>query len=814
MGFVQTIRPEAAAGNRKIKGVNSYIATEFSSNGKQVRWLHQIAYDPETVHQKHPVAGAYTTELIDTHARMLNAATALQSGPKPAGGEERVSLSLTLDEKTRSDLDRIHHKADWVILMDRYLGIDLFDDPEDPFLSAVSRKYLLDYAPEFIDGLGHRLVVTTMWREEVEDILSRAMNDLGFSVVEESVGEALQQLKSVSGRLALRLIRDNSRAKEAASLGVVVAWLRATGGIANSILVPVDAHPEIFAAGEPRTSRKDESGVLNRCDLIQIRFGGRRKVEASFIEVKSRQSQVNYTGLADRMCDQMESTENQFRSLFFQPERRIDHVLQRSKLAGILRFYALRGKRYGFIESSSALKEILLAIDGLESGYPHLRTTRAGFVVDLSGKKQKPFSHRGASIRVLSAADFAGETPFRVSEPPEAVESEIVDVASPVIQADIGPSLSEESEDPTSFQENAARADASGPEEVLVGLGQTDQGNEVQWRASVKGSPHLFVLGIPGQGKSWITTRLLLEMHKQELPAIILDFHGQFSMPGSVYVDRIRPTIWDATKGLPFSPFETAAGSDDWKANCFAVSEIFQYVFQLGDIQRGVIYDAMRDCYLESGANDDPTAPLPRLADLEKKIRDYESQTGARNTLIRCKPIFEFNMFDENRAATTTDLLAVTRKGLVIDLHRMSMETTQMAAGAFVLRKIYKDMFRWGECNHLRLAIVLDEAHRICKDTTLPKIMKEGRKFGIAVIAATQQLDDFHPDVLGNAGTKIVFRTNHPASRKVAGFLRVHKGIDVVDTVEQLAVGTAMVQTPEMREAEIVNLYAIPSVTP
>ena len=129
-------------------------------------------------------------------------------------------------------------------------------------------------------------------------------------------------------------------------------------------------------------------------------------------------------------------------------------------------------------------------------------------------------------------------------------------------------------------------------------------------------------------------------MHKQELPAIILDFHGQFSMPGSVYVDRIRPTIWDATKGLPFSPFETAAGSDDWKANCFAVSEIFQYVFQLGDIQRGVIYDAMRDCYLESGANDDPAAPLPRLADLEKKIRHYESQAGARNTLIRCKPIF------------------------------------------------------------------------------------------------------------------------------------------------------------------------------
>ena len=39
-------------------------------------------------------------------------------------------------------------------------------------------------------------------------------------------------------------------------------------------------------------------------------------------------------------------------------------------------------------------------------------------------------------------------------------------------------------------------------------------------------------------------------------------------------------------------------------------------------------------------------------------------------------------------------------------------------------------MFSWGETRRLRLAIVLDEAHRLARDITLPTIMKEGRTFG------------------------------------------------------------------------------------
>jgi DNA phosphorothioation-dependent restriction protein DptH len=116
----------------------------------------------------------------------------------------------------------------------------------------------------------------------------------------------------------------------------------------------------------------------------------------------------------------------------------------------------------------------------------------------------------------------------------------------------------------------------------VVDLGCTLDDEPVLWRSGVKGSPHLFILGIPGQGKSVTTTRILCELARQELPAIVIDFHGQFSKPDSLYNRIAAPVVLDAIRGLPFSPFEAeanqSAGTNWWKSNCFAVAEIFQYV--------------------------------------------------------------------------------------------------------------------------------------------------------------------------------------------------------------------------------------------
>ena len=82
--------------------------------------------------------------------------------------------------------------------------------------------------------------------------------------------------------------------------------------------------------------------------------------------------------------------------------------------------------------------------------------------------------------------------------------------------------------------------------------------------------------------------------------------------------------------------------------------------------------------------------------------------------------------------------------------------------------------------------------------------MKEGRKYGVVVIVASQGTADFHKDVLGNAGAKVVFRTNFPASKQVAGYLRGRSGQDLSQEVEKLGVGQAYVSTPDVPQARKV----------
>lgn len=61
--------------------------------------------------------------------------------------------------------------------------------------------------------------------------------------------------------------------------------------------------------------------------------------------------------------------------------------------------------------------------------------------------------------------------------------------------------------------------------------------------------------------------------------------------------------------------------------------------------------------------------------------------------------------------------------------------------------------------SEVRDVIVLDEAHKFFSDkeeNILDKIAKEGRKFGIALLAASQAPSHFSEDFLGNVGTKLL----------------------------------------------------------
>jgi DNA phosphorothioation-dependent restriction protein DptH len=830
---IEVVPRTPAEDSASFYGLLTRMSSSFTPGEGEVRWQHSVQLSPDRARERHPVVAGYTNELVDGHDAYL-AAIGRALGRDEDG---RSAVVLAIGPESRQTLDGLHACSDWVAFLDRFLGVDFFDYPRDVDLERVSRRYLLDYSPEFVEGLGHRLLVTTAHREEVAEILGRAMSELGLAAIEESVGDVLHHLKTISGRLALRVVGDTARAREAASLGIVAAYLRSRGELDEAILVPVDAHPELFgvharpAGGTPR----------QRCDLIRVRFG-RGRLNVTFIEVKSRGAGGQAEELANRIVDQIDATDQVFRELFFQRDPvRLDHSLQRARLATILRFYVERAWRHRMISSESTLAEMRDGIDRLDTGIPNMHTEKWGFVVNLGAEPAPPHRLRGALIQVITAQDVqeaglstdpglgpaavAPPAPAPAASPPEepatTTPGEAVPPASetepqaPRVEETVplGDAGASEGVVPVGTQtavEPEPRVEPPAPEELAIPLGRTVLDSEpVVWRPSVRGSPHLFILGIPGQGKSWTATRLLVDLAAQGVPALVFDFHGQFADRDGPYFRAASPAILDAASGLPFSPFEAEvaadAGTSFWRTNAFVVAEIFEYVCGLGDIQRDVVYEAVRDCYQAAGFGGEGPTRLPTVPEVAERLEQLEIERRVRNVVPRCRPLLEFGLFQDGRSSPD-GFIDLLRHGAVLDTSRQGLEELQLASGAFVLRKVYKEMFRWGETDRLRHVLVLDEAHRLARDISLPKIMKEGRKFGVAAVVASQGLADFHPDVVGNAGTKVVFRTNFPMSKKVAGFLRGPDRIDLAGAVEQLEVGEAYVQTPEMPRAARVSM--------
>lgn len=802
------------------------------------------------------------SDLIDAH-RSQQAALG-----RHLGGNDGIALLASLETDQLAVIDAVHQRADWVITVDRYIGLDFYDENQ---VGGLTGGFVLDYAPDFIEGLTQRLTVTTAHRPEVLRLLGDAMQGLGLAAVEGSVSGVLDRLQLVSGRLALRLLGNTTMAREAVSLAALMTHLDRRDKLEGLIIVPVDAHPEIFGVAQ-----RNDDGPARRCDLMLVKVTA-RSFSIECVEVKSRKDAALPTQLADNIVEQLNETRELLVDQFFATDPpRIDADLQRSRFAGLLHYYADRAHANGLI-ADDKIADVHRNIDRTEETAARPEITLQGYVISLEGNQGFPSQHRGVDIAVLTADDLGragfttrleveqratrpetpvpaaaepaaansaplpatitpaadaelegparattaaetgapvppranGATPPGAPDPPSADMQRAADVAAPAAPDADPPAWASPSspamKKPTGAVEAASDgqpaqlATATEPAAVRVAIGvEASTAAPVDLVVSTKGSPHTFILGIPGQGKSVTTRHIIREFAAQGLPALVFDFHGDMAAAPPAGADVI-----DASEGLPFSPFElTTDKPAGVKTAAWEISEVIAFVTGMGPIQRTSLFKGLVDAYAACETTPDGMpARLPTVEEFADAVAARESGKQAQNARERLIPLTDFGLFSDDASGGFDP----RPNGMVVDLSQL-MEAVQLAGGSFLLRKIYRDMFRWGVSNQLRLAIILDEAHRLARDVTLPKLMKEGRKYGVAVLVASQNLKDFHKDVVGNAGTKIVFRTNFPESKSVAGFLKGRKGLDLTQEIERLGVGQAYVSTPDHTNARKVLL--------
>jgi hypothetical protein len=270
-------------------------------------------------------------------------------------------LAMQLDARGQALLKQVHVASDWVFTLDRNLGLEFYDSPT----AAREAGYLLDFAPEYLQQDRLRLMLTTRSTHELESIVRPAVESFGLRLPEHGEVAALEALRSLSGRLALRFMSSPTQTAEVVGLLLARWLLEHTGVLADRVVVPLDAHRAWFSG----TDRSQQ-----RADLLLVSIDGKtRTVFGKVVEVKLREELPAATRmqLYQKMRFQSDNTIDVLR-LLFDPQRfakpRADGLLRAKELTTALAFYVRRARRYRLLGEAEA-EAALDFVQDLDAGY-------------------------------------------------------------------------------------------------------------------------------------------------------------------------------------------------------------------------------------------------------------------------------------------------------------------------------------------------------------------------------------------------------------------------------------------------------------
>ena len=370
------LKGDAATWSRKILSNQNQ---EIKSTGSSARLIYEIA-----------------KRLLHLSASFYNWGNSLQEVP---------AIQLELSNTDKYIINNIHENSDWILTIDRNFGIEYFDNPR----KSSGNSYLIDYTPEFLDSIGHRLIVSTYWLSEIEGLIKDGLKKMGIPGTGFHAVQILDILKSISGKLALKLINNPKDAREIIGLALTRLLLEKQGKLSNAVLVPVDSHANLFF--EHKRQSRDETLRVHRSDLLTVTFNN-NTLRIQLIEVKFRSGAgagEEYS-LKEQIVTKNEDTQRVIEALF-QPKTekdRFDRDIQNQELARLIEFYLERCIRHGLIQEDSKQEKVLRngICDVVQNNFK-IVFEKAGYIFNLYGVSKAPDHYKNNLIYVIGKEEIA-----------------------------------------------------------------------------------------------------------------------------------------------------------------------------------------------------------------------------------------------------------------------------------------------------------------------------------------------------------------------------------------------------------------------
>jgi len=384
--------PVEGHGLAQVHGLQQDMEVDYVEDEDLVAWHKQPRHG-----RAHPIEGAEElSDLLSSLPSTISAAaSAVTTGQVGTRLAPRITLSL--DVKDGTLLHQAHRSSDWVITADRTLGVEYFDNPT----SERRPDYIIDFDADGAEGLGHHMVISSRSVDELRSLLSPMIAQHNLQIDSRHTATFFDQLRLLSGRLAFKLASAvTTQRTEVLGLALARLYLDYQGVLTDQILVPLDAHLELYREARRRADEVGEAVGLQRTDLALFSLDARRRtITCRLVEVKCYSSLGNlaaYEELKNRMTGQLDQSAKVLAE-HFDPHRtrpdRPDRVVRNADLAALLGFYLGRAVRYQTMRADAAAEARWL-LAHLDGGY-RLEFTRTGLVFDLAGEGTSSESEGG-----------------------------------------------------------------------------------------------------------------------------------------------------------------------------------------------------------------------------------------------------------------------------------------------------------------------------------------------------------------------------------------------------------------------------------
>lgn len=823
-------------------GLLSFYERQYTSMPEPV-WKSRCA--PQADGEKHP-ADRFHTDRLTRLQQLIQACVARNLNIN----SDQLVLKAEISTEKALDLRQLHRLCDWVITLDRNAGLEYFDSPREN--REIYESYVIDCVPEREDLGCLQLITSTSNLDEVRRLLDGALDQMGLSHSRKNAEFLMSHLKALSGRLAIRLTGQRAPTSELIALALSHAYSRQAlqsslcwPSLRSGFIIPIDDVQDLLppVSSTAPDSDADEPARAVRPDLLYVSVVSRKGMLFRFIEVKYRRHlrDARSPELLSIVNEQVEGLNGRFYEWYSGENVAAPfRAVRRAKLVRVLRFYADKARRHADDEhslglSAEAYQIIVNEIDKMiEKGTDYSFATGAGanlgwiFCPEYAGFDPLQISPADWDTDIFlfgpqTLPDGPSPMPHvedAIATSPEHQISSVQDQTGSCVSMektfksptpDKQPDKAVDSPPHTTSDGTSAQAQKCNDEPRIVLGNDILTSSEVAWPITIKGNPHLLMVGLPGMGKTTCLLNICRQMVTAGVRPIVFSYHEDIDQRLAGLVPSIRFIDF---QGLGFNPLEVIDRSSrlGYLDIAGTIRDIFAAIFpELGDIQGERIRNAIKQSFIECGW-DAADAGLGQMKEPNfKRFVEILQSTpkpdrGLSTLLVRLEELADYGFFN---LADQHGSLWDSTEPIIIRIHKTQNEVLQNAFASLVFYKLYKDMFCRGIQTKITHSVIFDEAHRAAGLTLIPTMAKECRKYGISLVLASQEARDFNPSLFSAFANYLVLRvTETDAKALVRNVSSSDQERTIIDKIKQMEKFRALYFTEQRKKPSLVALLS------